>query len=63
MPSSGTACGPKPQAVLAFADSCIVGDLAYADSRLKEEKAGYITPFNTTDHGVVYDMISQRVLQ
>ena len=57
MTSSGTACGSTPQAVLAFANNCIVGDLAYADAWLKEEKAGYITPLNTTDHGAVYDRI------
>ncbi|KAK1757556.1 Metallo-dependent phosphatase-like protein [Echria macrotheca] len=34
-----------------------VGDIAYADSWLKEEKGGYITPLNKTDNGAVYDRI------
>lgn len=35
----------------------IVGDIAYADSWLKEEKSGYISPLNTTDNGAEYDKI------
>ncbi|KIN08412.1 hypothetical protein OIDMADRAFT_187792 [Oidiodendron maius Zn] len=34
-----------------------VGDIAYADAWLKEEKGGYITPLNTSDNGAVYDRI------
>lgn len=57
MTSSGTVCHPNLQAVLVFANGRTVGDLAYADSWLKEEKAGYITPLNTADKGAVYDRI------
>jgi acid phosphatase type 7 len=35
----------------------IVGDIAYADAWLKEEKGGYITPLNETDDGAEYDKI------
>lgn len=35
----------------------VVGDIAYADAWLKEEKGGYITPLNTSDNGAVYDRI------
>ena len=42
----------------AFADArSAVGDIAYADSWLKEEKAGYVGPLNTTDGGAMYDRI------
>ncbi|SPQ27132.1 ffa39850-3af5-4b87-92ed-066b155dde47 [Thermothielavioides terrestris] len=34
-----------------------VGDIAYADSWLKEEKGNYITPYNTSDNGAEYDKI------
>ncbi|KAK9490467.1 Metallo-dependent phosphatase-like protein [Lipomyces doorenjongii] len=34
-----------------------VGDIAYADAWLKEEKAGYISPVNKTDGGAEYDKI------
>ncbi|KAL2020100.1 hypothetical protein VTK56DRAFT_8904 [Thermocarpiscus australiensis] len=34
-----------------------VGDIAYADSWLKEEKAGYVSPYNVTDNGAEYDKI------
>ncbi|OBT70844.1 hypothetical protein VF21_10156 [Pseudogymnoascus sp. 05NY08] len=34
-----------------------VGDIAYADAWLKEEKAGYVTPLNKTDGGAEYDKI------
>lgn len=47
----------QPVRLLAPANGSAVGDIAYADSWLKEEKAGYITPLNTTDRGTVYDRI------
>ncbi|KAF4627702.1 hypothetical protein G7Y89_g10449 [Cudoniella acicularis] len=34
-----------------------VGDIAYADAWLKEEKGGYIKPLNTSDKGAEYDKI------
>lgn len=34
----------------------IVGDIAYADAWLKEEKGGYL-PLNLTDNGAEYDKI------
>ena len=43
--------------MLTFANGCAVGDIAYADAWLKEEKAGYIGPLNTADHGAMYDKI------
>lgn len=35
----------------------LVGDIAYADAWLKEEKAGYVTPLNKSDGGAEYDKI------
>jgi hypothetical protein len=35
----------------------VVGDIAYADSWVKEENAGYIKPLNLTDGGKEYDHI------
>ena len=34
-----------------------VGDIAYADAWLKEEKGGYVTPLNLSDSGAEYDKI------
>jgi acid phosphatase type 7 len=34
-----------------------VGDIAYADSWVKEETGGYLQPLNLTDHGAAYDRI------
>lgn len=34
-----------------------VGDLAYADAWIKEEKGGYVSPYNITDNGAEYDRI------
>ena len=35
----------------------IVGDIAYADSWVKEETGGYVTPLNLNDKGAEYDKI------
>lgn len=32
-------------------------------TRLKEEKGGYITPYNTTDNGAEYDKILNEFFQ
>ena len=34
-----------------------MGDIAYADAWLKEEKGGYVTPNNPHDNGAEYDKI------
>jgi acid phosphatase type 7 len=34
-----------------------VGDIAYADAWLKDEKGGYVKPLNLTDNGAEYDRI------
>ncbi|KAF8851428.1 Metallo-dependent phosphatase [Acephala macrosclerotiorum] len=34
-----------------------VGDIAYADAWLKEEKGGYAAPLNTSDYGMEYEKI------
>ncbi|KAK9235148.1 hypothetical protein V1525DRAFT_284764 [Lipomyces kononenkoae] len=34
-----------------------VGDLAYADAWIKEEKGGYVSPYNLMDNGAEYDRI------
>lgn len=34
-----------------------MGDIAYADAWLKEEKAGVVGPLNQTDDGKMYDRI------
>lgn len=47
----------KKKSRLSFAHVPIVGDLAYADAWIKEEKSGYITPLNETDGGAEYDKI------
>lgn len=34
-----------------------MGDIAYADAWLKEEKGGYAAPLNTSDYGLEYEKI------